>query len=291
MSIIISFFLACSNQIITLNNFLEITFDNISVSQEAAINSIKNLIFLSSQVNEILTHGLSSGLCLREHEEVTALKTILEESLNKLPQIISRESQLRNAKNKIKRFFKSLGRKFIQEGNYYRILPRLMKTLNSNLINFVEKNTVISSNLDTFDFYVKSTTKIFEIIDLEGNENLTKEIDLSAQNYVKKDMAINNLILKYEKFNKAFENLFSDEFVDEKDSIMNQMIFFLKIFTAISKRSTEVFIRNNISVPFSKPSNKVKYRNFDECQKMQNLFHEIRIEVTKIMLKKLKKYN
>ncbi|KCZ74077.1 hypothetical protein H311_04961, partial [Anncaliia algerae PRA109] len=165
-----------------------------------------------------------------------------------------------------------------------------------------ERNTAISNNLNTFDFYVKSTTKIFEIIDLKADENLTKEIDLSAQNYVKKDMAINNLILKYEKFNKAFEDLFSNEFVDEKDSIMNQMIFFLKIFTAISKRSTGVFIRNktsvsakrnrnNISVPFPESSNNVKSMNFDECQKMQNLFLEIRIEVTKIMLKKLMKYN
>ncbi|KCZ77421.1 hypothetical protein H311_01567, partial [Anncaliia algerae PRA109] len=136
MSIIIAFFLACSNQTITLNNFLEITFDNVLISQEAAINSMKNLIFLSSQVNEVLTHGLSSGLCLREYEEVTALKIILEESLNKLPQIISRESQLRNAKNKMKRFFKSLRKKFIRERTYFRILPRLMKTLNSNLISF-----------------------------------------------------------------------------------------------------------------------------------------------------------
>ncbi|KCZ77172.1 hypothetical protein H311_01820 [Anncaliia algerae PRA109] len=238
MLYIIFFLFINSKQAETLDNLVDRLYDGLAERPEEAINFVKHFIFLSSHINDISAIAkFHIQMSYKESDEFERLQKFFDESLDDLHNIIYKKTSHKEAKNKWKIFWKAFQKNIKSKGKQYKHIPKILKTLEENLDNWLKLNKSLNDYKIIGSVYVNYILKIFALADegYDGYANIF--IKQLSENFLKKIINFESMAIKYKNINFTIHEFFWFVVIQNQNQPESRDIFLLKILNAISKRS------------------------------------------------------
>ncbi|KCZ80788.1 hypothetical protein H312_01795 [Anncaliia algerae PRA339] len=287
MLYIIFYFLIYTKQDETLKSLVDKFYDNLSAKEEIAVMSVKNFLFLTSQLNDIVNLAIFNNLMTSEElNELEKIQRFIHDSYAYFPYIIRKNSK--NVKERWERVWISFQKNIKTKEKQYKNIYTFIKILEHNINYWLKINNSLTNMTDISDFYSKSLLNIFQSFKENSKDNIEKYTCKSFNNFIEKCNILDDILIKYENMNKSVQDLFCCISRDVKDISKYDKIFLMKIINAILKRSLyDTTMKNKSSKreEFDQKLSKCFGKSFYKCNLTTNRKIEMQNNIKKNILK------